>query len=411
MSKLNPKKIENLTTPGTYEDGNGLRLVVKPNGSKSWVLRFQLNKKRREMGLGRFPDVSLKKARVDAATQRGLLLKRRDPLTERNLAVAAKQKAERETEAKSYTFKMAAADYIASHRAGWKNAKHAQQWANTLETYAEPFLGNIPPNDITTDHVLSVLQPIWFDKPETASRVRNRIELVLDAAKARGLRQGENPARWRGHLDKLLPPRLKVRARKHHTALPYSELPDFMPLLEQSNEYSYQAARVTILSALRTSEVLGAEWDEIDLKAKVWTIPVERMKAEKEHRVPLSPALINLFKNLPRVDGNPYVFPGMREGKHLSNTAMLMTLRRIGRGDLTMHGFRSTFRDWAGECTPHPRDVCEQALAHSLGNSVEAAYRRGDLFEKRRVLMDDWTRYVTSTPSGKAVQRKGNKND
>tara|TARA_R110002072_G_scaffold92563_1_gene205942 strand:+ start:332 stop:1567 length:1236 start_codon:yes stop_codon:yes gene_type:complete len=411
VSKLNPKKIENLTTPGTYEDGNGLRLVVKPNGSKSWVLRFQLNKKRREMGLGRFPDVSLKKARVDAATQRGLLLKRRDPLTERNLAVAAKQKAERETEAKSYTFKMAAADYIASHRAGWKNAKHAQQWANTLETYAEPFLGNIPPNDITTDHVLSVLQPIWFDKPETASRVRNRIELVLDAAKARGLRQGENPARWRGHLDKLLPPRLKVRARKHHTALPYSELPDFMPLLEQSNEYSYQAARVTILSALRTSEVLGAEWDEIDLKAKVWTIPVERMKAEKEHRVPLSPALINLFKNLPRVDGNPYVFPGMREGKHLSNTAMLMTLRRIGRGDLTMHGFRSTFRDWAGECTPHPRDVCEQALAHSLGNSVEAAYRRGDLFEKRRVLMDDWTRYVTSTPSGKAVQRKGNKND
>lgn len=398
MSKLNRKKIENLTTPGTYEDGNGLRLVVKPNGSKSWVLRFQLNKKRREMGLGRFPDVSLKKARVDAATQRGLLLERRDPLAERNLAIAATQQIEREAEANSFTFKMATADYIASHRAGWKNAKHTQQWANTLETYAEPFIGNLPPDDITTDHVLSVLQPIWFDKPETASRVRNRMELVLDAAKARGLRQGENPARWRGHLDKLLPPRLKVRARKHHTALPYSELPDFMPLLEKSNEYSYQAARVTILSALRTSEVLGAKWDEIDLNGKVWTIPADRMKAGKEHRVPLPPALIDLFQKLPRVDGNLHVFPGMREGKHLSNTSMLMTLRRIGRGDLTMHGFRSTFRDWAGECTPHPRDVCEQALAHSLGNSVEAAYRRGDLFEKRRALMDDWAQYVFKAP-------------
>jgi len=397
VSKLNPKKIENLTTSGTYEDGNGLRLVVKPNGSKSWVFRFQLNKQRREMGLGGFPDVSLKKARIDAATQRALLLQRRDPLTERNLAIAAKQHTERKAEAKSYTFKMAAAEYIASHRAGWKNAKHAQQWANTLKTYAEPFIGDLPPDDITTDHVLSVLQPIWFEKSETASRVRNRMELVLDAAKARGLRQGENPARWRGHLDKLLPPRLKVRARKHHTALPYSELPAFMTLLEKSDEYSYQAARVTILSALRTSEVLGAKWDEIDLEVKVWTIPAERMKAGKEHRVPLAQALITLFKELPLIEGNPHVFPGMREGKHLSNTSMLMTLRRIGRGDLTMHGFRSTFRDWAGECTTHPRDVCEQALAHSLGNSVEAAYRRGDLFEKRRALMDDWAQYVCKT--------------
>jgi integrase len=398
VSKLNPKKIEHLTTPGTYEDGNGLRLVVKTNGSKSWVLRFQLNKKRREMGLGRFPSVSLKKARADAATQRGLLLEKVDPLAERERVKLAKSKVEREEKVREFTFSKAAADYIASHRAGWKNVKHAQQWANTLKTYAEPFIGDLPPDDITTDHVLSVLQPIWFDKPETASRVRNRMELVLDAAKARGLRQGENPARWRGHLDKLLPPRLRVRARKHHTALPYTDLPDFMPLLEQSNEYSYQAARVTILSALRSSEVLGAKWDEIDLKAKVWTIPVDRMKAAKEHRVPLSPALIDLFKKLPRVNGNPHVFPGMREGKHLSNTAMLMTLRRIGRGDLTMHGFRSTFRDWAGECTPHPRDVCEQALAHSLGNSVEAAYRRGDLFEKRRALMDDWAQYVFKAP-------------
>ena len=410
MAKLNPKQVENLTSPGTYEDGDGLRLVVKPNGNKSWVLRYQLNKRRREMGLGGYPDVSLKKARIDAATQRGMLLESKDPLRARQEAINARQQTEREEVRRAYTFTTAADDYIRAHRAGWKNDKHAQQWENTLETYAAPTIGQLPLDDITTDHVLRVLQPIWYEKPETASRVRNRIELVLDAAKARGLRQGENPARWRGHLDKLLPARLKVRARKHHTALPYTDLPAFMPLLEQSSEYSYQAARVTILSALRTSEVLGARWDEIDLKANVWTVPATRMKAGKEHRVPIAAPLARIFSALPRVEGNPHVFPGMKKGTHLSNTAMLMTLRRIGRGDLTMHGFRSTFRDWAGECTPHPRDVCEQALAHSLGNSVEAAYRRGDLFEKRRALMNDWAQYATNSPSKKVVNIRSRKN-
>jgi integrase len=402
--KLKSKQVENLTKPGTYEDGNGLRLVVSKTGRKSWVFRYQISGKRREMGLGKYPGRSLENARNDAEDSRRQISAGIDPIDAANAEREAEQAAAIIEAAKKITFDSVAADYIAAHRPGWKNAKHAQQWENTLNTYASPFIGKLSPGDITTEHVLKVLQPIWTEKPETASRVRNRIELVLDAAKARRLREGENPARWRGHLDKLLPKREKVQAVKHHPALPWSELPAFMATLKKSEKVTFKAMQMTILTACRTSEVLGATWDEIDLEARVWTVPADRMKMRKVHRVPLADALVTLLKQLPRQDDNPHLFPGMKTGKPLSNMAMLMGLRHIKRTDLTMHGFRSTFRDWAGECTPHPRDVCEQALAHSLGNAVEAAYRRGDLFEKRRALMDDWAHYITTAPTEKVTQ-------
>lgn len=404
MSKLNPKQVENLAEPGTYEDGDGLRLVVKATGRKSWVLRFQLNGKRREMGLGGFPDVGLKAARLAAAEQRKLLTTGVDPMLARDAERETLRANQQAAAAKAVTFKTVAADYIAAHRAGWKNAKHAQQWKNTLSTYSEPIIGHLPTSDITTAHILEILQPIWTEKTETANRLRNRIELVLDAAKARGLRDGENPARWRGHLDKLLPKRSKVRAIEHHTALPWPELPAFMAELAKHGELTYKAMRLTILTACRTSEALGATWTEIDLQTRTWTIPATRMKAGKEHRIPLSDAAIEVLNSLPRIAGSPHLFPSTRQGKHLSNMAMLMGLRRMEREDLTMHGFRSTFRDWAAEHTNYPREVCEMALAHKIADGAEAAYWRGDIFEKRRALMADWGQYATATPAENVIQ-------
>lgn len=399
MGKLNPKQVENMTESGTYEDGEGLRLVVKASGKKSWVLRFQLAGKRREMGLGGFPDVTLKEARSKAVDQRKLLQQKIDPLTERDATRLALQKAEQAQKAKAITFKSVTLDYIAAHRAGWKNAKHAQQWENTLTTYAFPILESLNTEDVTTEHVLQVLTPIWQSKSETASRVRNRIEMVLDAAKARGLREGENPARWRGHLDKLLPPRSKVKVVVHHPALPWAEMPAFMKEIVKHDDLSYKAMQLTILTACRTNEILGATWAEFDLDKNVWKIPPHRMKAAKEHRVPLSDAALSLLNGLAKVRSDFYVFPGAREGKPLSNMSMLMALRRMKREDLTMHGFRSTFRDWAAESTNYPREVCEQALAHVRQDKAEAAYFRGDLFDKRRAMMDDWAKFASSAGS------------
>lgn len=404
MGKLNPKQVENLTEPGTYEDGDGLRLVVKATGRKSWVLRYQLHGKRREMGLGGFPEVSLKAARLAVADQRKLLLAGTDPMAARDAERERQREAQRAEVVKAVTFKDVTTDYITAHRAGWKNAKHAQQWENTLATYAEPIIGHLSPQDVATAHILEILQPIWAEKPETASRVRNRIELVLDAAKARGLREGENPARWRGHLDKLLPKRSKVRTVQHHNALPWPKLPAFMVELAKHDDLTYKAMRLTILTACRTSEVLGATWDEIDHKARTWTIPAARMKASKEHRVPLSDASLEVLAGLPRVEGSPFLFPGARKGRPLSNMAMLMGLRRMGRDDLTMHGFRSTFRDWAAECTHYPREVCEMALAHTVAEGAEAAYWRGDIFEKRQALMADWAQFATTVQAENVIQ-------
>jgi integrase len=329
VGKLTTKQIENLTEPGTYEDGEGLRLVVKASGKKSWVFRFQMAGKRREMGLGSFPNVKLKDARSEAVTQRQLIQKKIDPLSEREATRLAQVKATLAEQAKAITFKSIAVDYIAAHRSGWKNAKHAQQWENTLTTYAYPVLEHLNAKDVTTEHVLQVLTPIWQVKPETASRVRNRMEMVLDAAKVRGLREGENPARWRGHLDKLLPPRSKVKSVVHHPALPWAEMPAFMKEIAKHDDLSYKAMQLTILTACRTSEVLGATWDELDLEKKVWKIPPHRMKAAKEHRVPLSNAAVDLINGLIRLKGNAHLFPGAREGKPLSNMSMLMSLRRM----------------------------------------------------------------------------------
>lgn len=313
MGKLNSKQIENLSEPGTYEDGDGLRLVVKASGKKSWLLRFQLAGKRREMGLGTFPEVKLKDARSEAVSQRQLIQKKIDPLVERETTRLALAEAALVEQAKAVTFKTLALDYIASHRAGWKNVKHAQQWENTLNTYAYPVLENLNAANVKTEHILKVLIPIWTTKAETATRVRNRIEMILDAAKAKGLREGENPARWRGHLDKLLPPRSKVTTVVHHPALPWVEMPAFMKEIGKHEDLSYKAMQLTILTACRTNEVLGATWDEIDLKKGVWKIPPQRMKAAKEHRVPLSKAAVDLLTGLVRVSGNTYIFPGQEK--------------------------------------------------------------------------------------------------
>ncbi|MEW5251658.1 tyrosine-type recombinase/integrase [Microbulbifer sp. 2201CG32-9] len=409
MGRLTVRQIEKISVPGKYDDGDGLRLIVRASGAKSWVLRYQLHGKRREMGLGSLDDLSLKGARAEASIQRKLILQGIDPISERRRILQAKKTNTQNKEAKKISFSEVSNDYILAHREGWKNAKHAQQWKNTLKQYAHPVIGDKAPCEVTTDHVLEILKPIWLEKPETASRVRNRVELVLDAAKARSLREGENPARWRGHLDKLLPKRSKVRQVKHHNALPWAKLPEFFQEISKRHGLAFRAMELTILTATRTSEVLGATWDEVDFSAKIWTIPSDRMKAGKMHRVPLASPVVALLKSLPRIDDNPYLFPGQRKGRPLSNMAMLMALRRMERNELTVHGFRSTFRDWAGEATPHPRDVCEQALAHSLGDSVEAAYRRGDLFEKRKSLMSDWATYATTAPTENVVPMRKRK--
>jgi integrase len=300
--------------------------------------------------------------------------------------------------------------YIAAHRAGWRNAKHAAQWTSTLDAYVTPVFGQLPVGAIDTGLVMKALEPIWSAKTETASRVRGRIEAILDWAKVRGYRGGENPARWRGHLDSLLPARSKVRKVEHHAALPFTEIGAFMAQLREQSSTAARALEFTILTAARTGEVLGARWGEIDLDAAVWTVPPDRMKSAREHRVPLSPAALAVIKNMKTRRENDYVFPGDRRDR-LSGRAMDMLLRRMGR-EVTVHGFRSSFRDWAAERTNFPREVAEAALAHVVGDKVEAAYQRGDLFDKRRRLMTAWGDYClkpqasgTVTPLRKPVRR------
>jgi integrase len=375
-----------------YSDGGGLYLQVTGAGAKSWIFRFSLNGRAREMGLGSLSAVSLADARSKAGDCRKLRQEGVDPIESRN---AMRQQAALDA-ARAITFKDAAAAYIAAQRTGWHNAKHAAQWASTLATYAEPIFGSVSVQEIDTGLVLEALEPIWATKPETAGRVRGRIEAILDWAKVRGYRTGENnPARWRGHLDKLLPARSKVRAINHHAALPYNDLPQFIVALRGQEGIAARALEFTILTAARTGETIGARWDEIDLAEKVWVVPAGRMKAGKEHRVPLTPRVLAILEDLKavRTCEDEFVFPGGKRGKPLSNMAMTAVLRRMDRGDITVHGFRSTFRDWAAERTNFPGEVVEMALAHAVGDKVEAAYRRGDLFDKRRRLMAEWGRY------------------
>jgi integrase len=393
MGKLTVLKIQNLTEPGQYGDGDCLYLQVKRDDqnrlSRSWVYRFKLNGKRREMGLGPLHLVSLAEARLKVLACRKMHLEGIDPIETRR----AKREQEALERTNAMTFKVCAEKYIASHKAGWKNDKHAAQWPSSLNAYAYPTLGALPAHRIDTALMMRVLEPIWSSKPETASRLRGRIELVLDWARVHGYHKGKNPARWRGHLDKLLPPRSRVKRRRHHAALPYDELPAFMARLRQEDGVAARALEFLILTAARTGEVIGATPDEI--KDGVWTVPAERMKAGLEHRVPLSAPAQAVAKAMTEF-GAPYLFPGRNLNAPLSNMAMLKLLARIGRTDLTAHGFRSTFKDWASETTDHPPEVSEMALAHAINNDVEAAYRRGDLFRKRAALIDDWAAFCDS---------------
>jgi integrase len=403
INRLNALRVEKQRKPGLYPDGNGIYLQVTlgADGSsrKSWLFRFRMHGRReRKMGLGAFPAVSLQEARDKASSARKLCNDGIDPVEQRK---AERAKA-RVADARSMTFNQCAKAYITAHRPGWRNVKHAAQWTSTLETYASPIFGTLPAHAIDTTLVLKVLEPIWSTKPETANRVRGRIEAVLNWAKARGYRNGENPAHWRGHLDHLLPARAKVRRVQHHAALDYHEIGTFMAALRERKTLAARALEFAILTAGRTSEVTHARWDEIDVGAKLWTVPAGRMKAGREHRVPLSDAALRVLERMRQVRQNDHIFPGERRAA-LSSMAMLKTLERINRPELTVHGFRSSFRTWAAECTPHPREIAETALAHVVGDATEQAYQRGDMFEKRRKLMDAWAAYCSKPALPSAV--------
>jgi len=375
--------------PGYLSDGGGLYLQTTAAGAKSWVFRFQLNKRPREMGLGSFSTFSLAEARERARKQRQLLADGVDPIEARKAGRAAAQL----EQAQALTFDACAEQYIEAHRAGWRNEKHGDQWTSTLKAYASPVFGSLPVQAVDTTLVMRALGDVWRTKTETASRVRGRIESVLDWATVRGYRKGDNPARWRGHLDKLLPKRSKVAKVEHHPALPYAELPEFVKALRAQAGTAARALEFLILTAARSGEVIGARWEEFDLDQATWVVPGARMKAARPHEVPLPPRAVAILRAQEATRLGDFVFPGMRPKAPLSNMAMLAVLKRMGRGDLTAHGFRSTFRDWAAEQTNYPGEVAEMALAHVVGNKVEAAYRRGTMKEKRRQLLADWARY------------------
>jgi integrase len=378
-------KVESLSKPGKYIDANGLYLSIARSLSKSWVYRYQINGKRREMGLGPCDQVSLKEARVKAGDARKAQNQGHDPKTERD-----KLKPTSDT----LTFDQCAEAYISSHESSWRNAKHGSQWRNTLNTYAAPIIGSLPVDQVDTSLVMQIIEPIWKTKTETASRVRGRIESVISWAMVKDYHPGPNPALWRGHIDQLLPNRSKVQPVKHHTSMPYNEMQAFMGMLILKDSISARALEFTILTAVRTREALNAKWYEIDFGKKLWTIPAGRMKASREHRVPLSYQSITLLENLPRT--NDFLF-SVRADKPMSNMAMLTFLKKsMNHPTLTVHGFRSTFRDWAAEVSSFPRELAESALAHVLNDKTEAAYQRGDLLEKRRTMMQAWADFYLS---------------
>lgn len=396
MGKLTAKEVENANA-GMHADGDGLYLQVTGHNARSWVFRFRFKGKEKYLGLGSASAITLKRARELADEARRLKAEGKNPIEHRR----EREASARAEASRSQTFWQCAEQFIASHEKGWCNDKHRQQWTNTLTTYAKPVLGNLLVQDISTAHVMKVLAPIWSTKPETASRVRGRIEQILDAAKTMGLRDGENPARWRGHISNLLPTKTKVRAVRHHAALPYKEIPSFMAELRTRPSISARALEFVILTVMRSDkETLQARWNEIDIAAGIWTCPAERMKMKKEHRVPLSARAKEVLQSLPRHDqagNNEWLFPG-HKGR-LTGAALSKMLELLKRDDVTVHGFRSTFRDWAAETTAYPNHVVEMCLAHAIGDAVEAAYRRGDLFEKRCRLMEEWARYCTEAPA------------
>ncbi|WEY37775.1 site-specific integrase [Paraburkholderia sp. SUR17] len=395
IKRLSAVKVRQEKAQGYYADGGGLYLQVSKTGTKSWIFRYSRSgvlttngkRKHTDIGLGSYLSVSLEAAREKADGIRRAIANGEDPL--------AMRQSERAKIASKMTFTDCAAAYIEAHKHGWKNDKHVGQWTNTLTTYANPFIGKKDISLVDTHDVMRVLEPIWTTKNETASRVRGRLEKVLAWATTRGLRSGENPARWKGHLDTLLAKPSAVQKEEHHAALPYSEIGGFMESLRAMDGVASRALEFGILNASRTSEIIGAQWTEIDLDAKLWTIPAERMKMKKEHRVPLSKRAVTILKEMELARHGNFVFPGMRDGSGLSNMSLLAVLKRMGRADLTVHGFRSTFRDWAAECTNFPRELAEKALAHAVRSEVEAAYQRGDLLTKRGRMMDAWATYCS----------------
>ncbi|NMM45958.1 tyrosine-type recombinase/integrase [Rhodospirillaceae bacterium KN72] len=404
LNKLAARRVATETRKGRYSDGGGLWLQVGEAANKSWLFRFQLNGRKRQMGLGAVHTVSLADARQEAARCRQLIRDGIDPIEERKAILL-----DRRTQAgTAKTFKQCAESYIKQHAPKWSNVKHAAQWTATLETYAYPVIGTLGVGDVDTPQVLDILEPIWSEKPETASRVRGRIEAILDWAIARKHREGENPARWRGHLNKILPARSK-RSKKHHAALPYPEINTFVTSLREQPGMAARALEFLILTGTRTGEVLGARWSEIDFTNSCWNIPGERTKTGADHRVPLSGGAVAILRVMEDLKSSDFVFPGARPKSPLSNMSMLAVLKRMGRADLTSHGFRSTFKDWASECTRYPNEVSEAALGHAIPSAVEAAYRRGDLFDKRVRLMSDWAAFVARPveASGTVVSIQG----
>lgn len=395
LSRLSQMSIKN-AKQGMHADGGGLYLHVSAGGARSWIYRYRLYGRSREMGLGGFPTTSLAEARDRALECRRLRRDGIDPIGARR----ADRDAKKTERSKAITFAECAEQYIASHRAGWRNPKHAAQWRSTLAAHAFPVFGDLPVGAVDVNLVMRVIDPLWRTRTETASRLRGRIECILDWARTRSYREGENPARWRGHLENLLPRKSKLVQTQHYAALPFPELPAFMERLRVEPSTVARALEFAILTAGRTGEVLGARWREIDLAERVWILPAERMKGGRQHRVPLSDAAMAVLDKLPL--DREFLFAGRQADRPLSKNVML---RRVQREGLTTHGFRSTFRDWAAERTTFQREVCEMALAHAIPDQVEAAYRRGDLFDKRRLLMEAWGKFCSTpaTPAGVVV--------
>lgn len=397
INRLTVVKINKATKKGMFPDGRGLYLQVSKSGSKSWIYRYEVKGKERSHGLGGYPAISLSDAREEADNCRKLRKQGIDPIEYKR-----KKDAENKLrDAKSITFKECALAYIDSHKIGWKNPKHEMYWRNTLETYAYPVIGDLSVQDVDTGLVLAVIEPIWAAKTETASRVRQRIENIIDWAKARGYREGENPARWRGHLNTQLPERKKVQKVKHFPAMPYKDLPAYFCELRQVDTVAAKALTFTILTAARATEARECRWPEIDIKNKVWIVPPDRMKASKEHRIPLSDEVIKILIEIEGYDSE-FLFPGIKRGQSISEATIRKLLRKTHDG-LTVHGFRSSFRDWCAEMTSYPREVAERCLAHAIGNETEAAYQRGDLFVKKSKLMNAWSDYCSTDKQAGAV--------
>jgi integrase len=405
--KLAPVVLRKLAD-GWHADGGNLYLFVRGTG-RTWVFRYTApDGLRRNMGLGSLDSIPLARARAEAAKLRAEV---RDPLSPSDPQERRKQEraGARLDQARRMTFQRCAEAYIDSQKHGWKNPKHTAQWESTLATYVYPLIGDLPIAEVDTALVIKCLDPIWTTRNETARRIRGRVESILDWARTSGFRTGENPARWKGHLENILAAPSKVQVVKHHAALPIGEVGTFMQLLRQREGVGARALEFAILTAARSGEVRGATWSEIDLSGLVWTIPAERMKAGKEHRVPLSPRAVEILKGMGKVTGSEFVFPGAKPDRPMSDMTLTSVLRRMDRGDLTAHGFRSTFRDWAGETTNSSREVIEHALAHQLKDKAEAAYARGSLFQKRRRLMDNWATYCATVrgESANVVEIRG----